>query len=32
MKAIILAGGLGTKISEETSARPKLMAEIGGKD
>jgi glucose-1-phosphate cytidylyltransferase len=31
MKVIILAGGLGTRISEETSARPKPMIEIGGK-
>ena len=31
MKAIILAGGLGTRISEETSTRPKPMIEIGGK-
>jgi glucose-1-phosphate cytidylyltransferase len=31
MKAIILAGGLGTRISEETSSRPKPMVEIGGK-
>ena len=31
MKAIILAGGLGTRISEETSVRPKPMVEIGGK-
>jgi len=31
MKAIILAGGLGTRISEETSIRPKPMVEIGGK-
>ena len=31
MKAVILAGGLGTRISEETSARPKPMVEIGGK-
>jgi len=31
MKAIILAGGLGTRISEETSIRPKPMIEIGGK-
>lgn len=31
MKAIILAGGLGTRISEETSSRPKPMIEVGGK-
>jgi len=31
MKAVILAGGLGTRISEETSSRPKPMIEIGGK-
>ena len=31
MKAVILAGGLGTRISEETGARPKPMIEIGGK-
>src|SRR5688500_670460 len=31
MKAIILAGGLGTRISEETVVRPKPMIEIGGK-
>ena len=31
MKAIILAGGLGTRISEETSIKPKPMVEIGGK-
>ena len=31
MKVIILAGGLGTRISEETSTRPKPMIEIGGK-
>ena len=31
MKAVILAGGLGTRISEETAARPKPMVEIGGK-
>ena len=31
MKAIILAGGLGTRISEETSDKPKLMVEISGK-
>ncbi len=30
MKAIILAGGLGTRISEETSLRPKPMIEVGG--
>jgi glucose-1-phosphate cytidylyltransferase len=30
MKAIILAGGLGTRISEETAVRPKPMVEIGG--
>lgn len=30
MKAVILAGGLGTRISEETVARPKPMIEIGG--
>jgi glucose-1-phosphate cytidylyltransferase len=30
MKAIILAGGFGTRISEETSLRPKPMVEIGG--
>jgi glucose-1-phosphate cytidylyltransferase len=30
-KAVILAGGLGTRISEETSVRPKPMIEIGGK-
>lgn len=30
MKAVILAGGLGTRISEETSIRPKPMVEIGG--
>ena len=27
MKAVILAGGLGTRISEETSVRPKSMVE-----
>lgn len=31
MQAVILAGGLGTRISEETSLRPKPMIEIGGK-
>jgi len=31
MKAVILAGGFGTRISEETSRRPKPMVEIGGK-
>jgi len=31
MKVVILAGGLGTRISEETSLRPKPMVEIGGK-
>jgi len=31
MKAVILAGGLGTRISEDTSSRPKPMIEIGGK-
>ena len=31
MKAVILAGGLGTRIVEETTSRPKPMVEIGGK-
>jgi glucose-1-phosphate cytidylyltransferase len=31
MKAVILAGGLGTRISEESAARPKPMIEVGGK-
>lgn len=31
VKAVILAGGLGTRISEETTIRPKPMVEIGGR-
>ncbi len=31
MKCVLLAGGLGTRISEETSVRPKPMVEIGGR-
>ena len=31
MKAVILAGGLGTSISEETHLKPKPMVEIGGR-
>ena len=30
MKAVILAGGLGTRISEESHLKPKPMIEIGG--
>src|SRR6266700_1294800 len=31
MKVVLFAGGLGTRLSEETEARPKPMVEIGGK-
>ena len=31
MKAVILAGGRGTRISEESTMRPKPMIELGGK-
>ncbi|MDX6492584.1 MAG: glucose-phosphate cytidylyltransferase, partial [Gaiellaceae bacterium] len=30
MKVVILAGGYGTRISEESAVRPKPMVEIGG--
>ena len=30
MKAVIFAGGFGTRITEETGVRPKPMVEIGG--
>ena len=30
MKAVILAGGFGTRLSEETDIKPKPMVEIGG--
>lgn len=30
MKAVLLAGGLGTRISEESALKPKPMIEIGG--
>jgi len=31
MKVVILAGGFGTRLSEETDIKPKPMVEIGGK-
>jgi len=31
MKVLILAGGMGSRLSEETSLKPKPMVEIGGK-
>ncbi|MEO8115390.1 MAG: sugar phosphate nucleotidyltransferase, partial [Phenylobacterium sp.] len=31
MKTVILAGGLGTRISEESHLKPKTMIEIGGR-
>ena len=31
MKAMVLAGGYGTRISEETIVRPKPMVELGGR-